>query len=277
MDRAHVTGDLEILIVSYNTRADLAVCLQSLHDSPPARLARITVVDSASTDGTVEALAGGWPNVRWIRLDRNIGFGAANNAGLRQASAPLVLLLNPDTIVPAGAIDRLAARLEATGATAAGPRLVDASGRAELSFGPMLTPWGEARQWLRGRAMRSDWRWLRRYGAALVGREQLVDWVTGACLLVRHEAALAAGLFDERFFLYEEDVDFCAALRAGGGRVLFTPAAEVVHLRGRSQPAVPSKGPRHYDRSHVLFYEKHAPRWVPWLKLWLGVRRRSVR
>lgn len=272
-----MTEGLEIIIVSHNTRADLAACLDSLRAAPPARLRRITVVDSASTDGTLEALGGKWKGVTWIPLDRNAGFGAANNVGLRQAEAPVVLLLNPDTIVPEGAVDRLAARLDATGAAAAGPRLVDAAGRVEISFGPMLTPWGEARQWLRGRAASSTSGWLQRYASSLVSREQFVDWVTGACLMVRRDAALAAGLFDERYFLYEEDVDFCAALRAGGGRILFTPEAEVVHLRGRSQTGTPAAGPRHYDRSHVLFYEKHAPRWAPLLKLWLGMRGRSVR
>jgi GT2 family glycosyltransferase len=103
---------------------------------------------------------------------------------------------------------------------------------------------------------------------------QWPDWVSGACLLVRRDAAVAAGLLDERYFMYEEDVDFCAALRARGGRILFTPAAEVVHLRGRSIRRA-GAGSSHYDRSHLAFYEKHAPRWAPLLRLWLRIRGRG--
>src|SRR4029079_16597807 len=117
-------------------------------------------------------------------------------------------------------------------------------------------------------------------------RERVVDWVSGACLLVRREAAVAVGGVDERYFLYEEDVDLCAALRARGGRILFTPEATVVHLRGRSVAQESALGRQsteregsqmsHYDRAHLAFYEKHAPHWAPWLRRWLRWRGRPV-
>jgi len=103
-------------------------------------------------------------------------------------------------------------------------------------------------------------------------RESYPDWVSGACLLVRRQAAEEAGLLDERYFMYEEDVDFCAALRAAGGRVLFTPGAEVVHLGGRSARSAPAATRLAYHRSHVAFYAKHDPRWVPWLRAWMRVK-----
>jgi len=111
--------------------------------------------------------------------------------------------------------------------------------------------------------------------AARTSREREVDWISGACLLVRRDAAVAAGLLDERYFMYEEDVDFCAALRAGGGRILFTPASEITHLRGRSVSNAPAPRPSHYDVSHMKFYAKHAPGWVPWLRLWKRLRGRG--
>jgi len=77
--------------------------------------------------------------------------------------------------------------------------------------------------------------------------------------------------------MYEEDVDLCASLRAAGGKILFTPAAEVVHLRGRSGTAPGAAAASHYDRSHLAFYEKHAPGWALWLKLWLRLRGRPLR
>jgi GT2 family glycosyltransferase len=272
-----MTPRLDVVIVSYNTADDLERCLASIHAAPPTALASVVVVDNASSDDSVARVRARWPEVRVLPLDRNAGFAAANNAGIRLTHAPLVLLLNSDTIVPAGAIDRLVSRLDQTGAAAAGPRLVDDRGRPEISFGPMLSPWGELRQQWRGRLARSEAapaRWLTQ---RLVTRERFVDWVTGACLLVQREAALAAGLLDERYFMYEEDVDFCAALRARGGTVLFTPFAEVIHLRGRSTRNAPAQRPLLYDRSHLLFYEKHLPRWAPWLRGWLRLRGRRIR
>lgn len=270
-----MTTAVDVIIVNHNTREELLACLASLFRERPAALARVFLVDNASTDGSAAAVRSAWPAVEVIALDRNAGFAAANNVALRRATAPLVLLLNSDTIVPAGAIDRLVDRLHATQATAAGPRLVDADGRPEVSFGPMLSPAGEAIQAVRLRLSRIRGGPAARYIRRLVSRERDVDWVSGACLLVRREAALAAGGFDERYFLYEEDVDFCAALRARGGRVLFTPHAEITHLRGRARAAA-GHGTTHYDRSHLAFYDKHLPRWAPLLRLWLRRRGRGA-
>jgi N-acetylglucosaminyl-diphospho-decaprenol L-rhamnosyltransferase len=273
-----LSADVHVIIVSYNTRADLDACLASLFAAPPACVAGVTVVDNASGDGSPEMVRSRYPAVEVVALDKNAGFGAANNVALRRCSQPLALLLNSDTIVPTGAIDTLRARLIARGAVAAGPKLVDAQGRQEVSFGPMLTPLTELVQRSRVRAASrpgpSTSARLRKYLAA----ERFVDWVTGACMLLDVRAVSGAGFFDERFFMYEEDVDLCATLRAAGGKVLFTPAAEVIHLRGRSS-AAPSgaAADSHYDRSHIAFYEKHAPGWAVWLKLWLRLRGRPVR
>ena len=264
---------LDIIIVSYNARADLERCLHSLHAAPPAIPHRIIVVDNASTDGSVQAARSAWPDVEVLDMGRNAGFAAANNAGIRAGQGELILLLNSDTIVPAGAIDALAARLLAEpDVAAAGPRLVDGEGRAEWSFGRMLTPRREL-----GR-MTLHALYTRRLPGVTAcveratRRESYPDWVTGACLLVRRAAAEQAGLLDERYFMYEEDVDFCAALRAGGGRILFTPAVEVVHLGGRSARSAPAATRLAYHRSHAAFYAKHDPRWVPLLRVWMRLK-----
>src|SRR5207244_9836620 len=124
------------------------------------------------------------------------------------------------------------------------PRLVDASGHAELSFGRMIGPLNELRQ-----------KWLAWSGAvdALTRRRQYPDWVSGACLLVRRADAEAVGGLDERFFMYTEDVDFCAAIRSRGRRVLFTPDVEIVHLRGRSAAAAPEATRVAYRHSRIAF------------------------
>jgi GT2 family glycosyltransferase len=267
------TPTLAIVIVSYNTREELAGCLASIAAAPPALPHDIVVVDNASTDGTAEAVRTGWPGVRVLPQQRNLGFSAANNVGIRASSGDLVLLLNSDTLVPPGAIDTLAARLLAhAGAAAAGPRLTDAGGRVELSFGPMISPFGELRQKvlmaLHHRGCPPVSRWVARATSA----ERLVDWVSGAALLVRRADAEAVGLLDERYFLYTEDVDFCAALRARGRAILFTPAATVTHLRGRSRATVPGRMGAAYRRSQLAFYQKHHPRWTRLLRAYLRLK-----
>ena len=270
-----MTSPVDIIIVSYNTRAALLECLASVALHPPTTPGRVWVVDNASGDGSVAAVRAAWPRVDVLALERNVGFGTANNVAIRASTAPLVLLLNSDTVVGPGAIDALVARLVETGAVAAGPRLVNASGRPEISYGRMLSPLHEIIQLVRQRAAASSSPLAQRYAARLVDRERVADWVSGACLLVRREAALAAGLFDERYFLYEEDVDFCAALRANGGRILFTPRAQIVHLRGQSAGASPAPRQSAYDRSHLAFYRKHLPAWAPVLRWWQRRRGRQ--
>jgi GT2 family glycosyltransferase len=265
-------NDLTIVIVSFNARDDLAACLASLRAAPPAVRHDLVVVDNASSDGSVEA-ARAVPGVTVMPLERNVGFAAANNVAIRATYGELVLLLNSDTIVPAGAIDALAARLRRDPSIGvAGPRLVDADGRPELSFGRMIGPdveWSRKRLQQRIDRDVGDARdWLRNETA----REHFVDWVSGACLLVRRRDAEAAGLLDERFFLYTEDVDFCHAIRKLGRKVLFTPVATITHLRGRSRSSQPEASRQAYRRSHVAFYEKHHPLWAPVLKLYLRMK-----
>jgi GT2 family glycosyltransferase len=135
---------------------------------------------------------------------------------------------------------------------------VNTEGRAELSIGRMVGPWNELRQKYLMPA----------HAEELARQEQFADWVSGACLLVRRADAEAVGGLDERFFMYLEDVDFCAAIRARGRRVLFTPGVEVTHLRGGSRASASAATERAYRRSQLAFYEKHHPSWAPLLRLY---------
>jgi N-acetylglucosaminyl-diphospho-decaprenol L-rhamnosyltransferase len=259
--------NLAILIVSYNTRRELENCLQSLHQNPPHLSHEIVVIDNASQDGSIEAVRSKWPGVRVIALDTNTGFASANNEGFRQTASDLVLLLNSDAIVLPGALDRLVTALhELPGAAIVGPKLIDGNGVTELSFGRMIGPFAEL-----GRKV------VARVGGtkkieALTSRTRSVDWVSAACLLVRREHAEAAGLLDSRYFMYLEDVDFCAAVRANGGTVYFTPTAEVVHLRGQAGTFNRRATDHAYRRSQLAFYRKHHPGWEPLLRLYLALQ-----
>ena len=268
--------DLSIIIVSYNARADLERCLDSIRAAPPRASHEVIVVDNASNDGSAEA-ARSRSGVRVIELGENAGFARANNAGIRAGHGTDLLLLNSDTLVPADALDRLLAELhQHPDVAVAGPRLVDREGRPELSFGRMIGPLNEVRQkrLVRGNERR-DPKAMRAVDQ-LTRRAQFPDWVSGACLLARRADAEAVGLFDERYFMYTEDVDFCAAIRARGRRILFTPAVEIVHLRGRSAATAPAATRAAYHRSRLAFYEKHHPAWAPLLRLYLWSRRADI-
>jgi GT2 family glycosyltransferase len=265
--------ELAILIVSHNARRDLESCLESLTNRPPATAHDLTVIDNASADGSPDLVRTRWPRARLIELRANVGFARANNIGFRETRSELVLLLNSDTIVPPGAIDRLVAELRLLpDAAVIGPRLVDGRGRPELSFGRMIAPWAELRQKFITRLHQHRFSPVSGWVRAETSRPQAVDWVSGACLLVRRADAEAAGLLDERYFMYCEDVDFCAAVRSLGRQVRFTPSVSIVHLRGRSVAAAPAAAEAAYRRSQLAFYEKHHAGWAPWLRAYLRLR-----
>ena len=193
---------LSIVIVTYNSRAQIDGCLASLIEHPPAVGHEIVVVDNASTDGTAATVRARWTSVRVIESGRNLGFARANNLGMRQTHGALILLLNPDTVVRAGAIDGLVRALDARhDAAIAGPRLVNALGRAELSFGTMIGPLAELRQKILVLGNDRGVTPISTYVERITRRPREVDWVSGACLLVRRSDADAVGLMDERYFM----------------------------------------------------------------------------
>lgn len=261
---------LTIVIVTYNSSREIDIVLGALTQPAPVTAHDIVVIDNASSDGTPALMRDRWAAVRLIESGANLGFAAANNRAIRTSSSELVLLLNPDTRVPAGAVDRLVAQLDARADVAiVGPRIVDGHGRAELSFGAMISPLAELRQKV------LVWGNDRDVGPIVSTVDRMarhtheVDWVSGACLLIRRTDLEAVGLLDERFFLYTEDVDLCASVRARGRRVLFAGDIEIEHLRGRSAGATTAVA---YRRSQLAFYEKHHPAWVPWLRAYLKIR-----
>jgi N-acetylglucosaminyl-diphospho-decaprenol L-rhamnosyltransferase len=252
--------ELDVVIVSFEARDCLLRALAAL--AANAGIAhQPVVVDNASGDGSVEAVRAACPGARVIAHDRNAGFSVACNQGWRSGTAPLVLFLNPDAEVHAGAIPALARKLrERPDVGVVGPRTRNADGRVQVSTGPDLGLRSERaqRRLVRGVARR-DPRALaeaeRRHS-----REHEPDWVSGSCLMIRRECLEAVGGFDEGFFLYEEDADLCRRVRAAGWRVLFAPEAEVVHQLGRSMAQAARRARFEYHRSHLRYYRKHSGR-----------------
>ena len=265
---------LSIIIVTFNSRAEIDACLRSLTDGIHVDR-EIVVVDNASTDGTPAHIRERWPGIRLVQLGANLGFARATNIGIQQTSGELVLLLNPDTDVPPGAIDRLVSALEGDAQIAVvGPRIIDREGSAELSFGTMVSPLAELRQKVLMVGNTRKTPIIRSVVDRMTRRTQDVDWVTGACLLTYRADLAAVGLLDERFFLYLEDVDLCASIRGRGRRVQFVADVEVNHRRGAS--ATPAVREAVYRRSYLAFYNKHHPAWVPFVRVYLKVLGRSI-
>ena len=261
---------LSIIIVTFNSRAEIDACLRSLTDGIHVDR-EIVVIDNASTDGTPAHIRERWPGIRLVQLGANLGFARATNLGIQQTFGALVLLLNPDTEVPTGAIDRLISALDRDKRIAVvGPRIVDQDGSAELSFGKMVSPLAELRQHVLMAGHQRGTPIIRGVVERMTRRTRDVDWVTGACLLTYRADLEAVGLLDERFFLYMEDVDLCASIRARGRRVQFAADVEVHHQRGAS--ATPAAREAAYRRSHLAFYQKHHPAWMPILRVYLWLR-----
>lgn len=260
-DSRQPTAVLSVILVSRDTRALTLRCLEAVGRSlAGAGVPWETIlVDNASGDGTVDVVRAAFPDVRIIEAGGNRGFAAGCNLGLRAADGRAVLFLNPDTEPVDDALPRLLATLEADPTLGlVGPALRYPDGTPQSSrrrFPTPLTPFLEStliqRYWSRNRVLDHYY---------LVDRpddvRQDVDWLSGACLLARWEALAAIGGFDEGFFMYSEELDLCARLRAAGWRIAYEPAATVIHHEGASSAqAVPYRH-LNFNTSKVRFYRR---------------------
>jgi GT2 family glycosyltransferase len=245
-----VTSDVSVVVVTYNALPWIERSLESVrgHDA--------VVVDNGSTDGTVEFVRERFPDVRLIEQD-NRGMGGGNNTGMRVASGRYFLLLNSDAWVVGDAIERLVEFADGhPDAAVVGPRLVNQDGSLQRSVRGFPTLWRLATEYLFFRKLAPRTDVLNAfYGGGFAHDEVCdVDWLFGPCLLVRRDAADEVGLFDEDFFMFSEETDWCYRFRGAGWKVFFTPEAEVVHVGGASH------GGRLYReniRGHVRFFAKH--------------------
>ena len=253
---------LDVAIVSYRCEGLLRDCLASLRENPPKRQMLIHVVDNASGDGTAEMVAREFGEVRLTVNDENTGFSVANNIAIRAGAAPYVLVLNPDTRITAGALERLCAVLDDRPEIGmVGPRLELEDGSfdhaAKRSFPTPLSALGHftglgRRQGASGK--------LASYRATELGEEEAgpVDAVNGAFMLMRREALDRVGLFDEGYWMYMEDLDLCYRFKQAGWVVFYEPAATVVHVKaGTSGQHRSWKLNRAFHYGMLRFYRTH--------------------
>jgi GT2 family glycosyltransferase len=243
---------LSVIVVNWNTADFLLDCLGSLVASTLAPHLEIIVVDNGSTDGSVQRVQQGFPTVRMIANDANVGFGRANNQGLAVARGRYLMLLNSDTRVPPETLPALVTFMDDhPRAGACGPRLVRPDGSPQpFAFGGEPTLGYLARRGLHRLLFR---RYLHDWALPKV---EAVDWVSGAALLVRHEVVAQVGGLDEAIFLYFEDTDWCHRIRQASWLIYRVPAVSVTHLGGQSVQRNPAASSAYY-RSLVYYYRKH--------------------
>ncbi len=254
---------LTVIIVTYNSRHEVDDCLSSLYSDLDAP-ARVIVVDNASTDGTAEHLAERWPHVERIVSAENKGFAAANNIGLARAGGDRVLLLNPDAMLQPGALAALGAALDYDPCVAvAGPTLLNREGTIQPSwrdFPSLVGDWVGMTELYRFAIVR---RLLARRLKSLASLDaaQYVDWLSGACLLVRREAVETAGVLDEGFFMFGEEMEWQYRMAGKGWKVRYEPLARAIHLGGASTNAF--AGPRVVWQYTSLyrFYTLYRSKW----------------
>lgn len=257
---AHERPDLEIVIVTYKC-GDLAIdCLTSIQKTmPPSLQYLVHVVDNASGDGTVSRIERLFPQVHVLARLHNDGFGVANNAVLRDVMAPMVLVLNPDTKLVPGTVEHLCTRLvDDPDIGVIGCRLTQADGSfdhaAKRSF-PTLTAAG--RHLFLPSAGRGS------YTAPQVAERGIgdVDAVNGAFMLVRTEAMEQVGFFDEAYWMYGEDLDWCRRFWNAGWRIHYDGTVSAVHLKGGVSGRRRSfRLNWHFHRSMGIYYRKHMAR-----------------
>jgi GT2 family glycosyltransferase len=245
--------DLSIVIVSWNTKAYLLQCLESIRANRSGMGIEILVVDNDSSDGSPEAVEGRFPEVCVIRAGANLGFAKANNIGIRQSRGRYFCLVNSDVVVHPGCMERLLDYMDTHPKTGlAGPQILNGDGTLQDNW--------RAAPSLRGSLLRTVGISLRGRLAPPNGTEHhptSVDVLSGCFWIARREAVDQVGLLDEDFFMYAEDYDWCKRFHASGWDVVYVPIAVATHYGGASSANAPTQSFVALRRASLQYWKKH--------------------
>jgi hypothetical protein len=257
--------ELSIIIVNWNTRQMLADCLNCVEATVKGFAYEVIVVDNGSIDGSQAMLGEQFPHVRLIQNRENVGFARANNQAMAMSEGRYALLLNSDALLLDNAAQALIDLAEAQPqAGVVGAQLLNPDGSFQASHTPFPNLWQEFLI-LSGVGRMLHGRWYPSRGPDEGKGPQTVDYVEGACMLVRREAYADAGGLDESYFMYAEEVDLCYAMRNKGWQVWYQPAARVIHLGGGSSRDRRARREADLYRSRVRFLRQHYGDRAAWL------------
>ncbi|MDF1818777.1 MAG: glycosyltransferase family 2 protein [Immundisolibacteraceae bacterium] len=229
---------LSIIVVNWNVRDLLEQCLDSIPLSMGGEAGdyEILVVDNASIDGSVEMVKRRFPEIHLIANEENLGFGLANNQAYDLVNGSDILLLNPDTICPPGALAKLWEHFKThPDINVMGSRLLNLDGTLQRwTGGSFLTVYSAfCHYFFIDKLLLPRWRSPSLYLESDVESDVSVDWVSGACMMLRKED-FPEFLFDPAFFMYGEDMELCHRVKQAGGKVVYSPVSSVVHIQGAS-------------------------------------------
>ena len=254
---------LSVIIVNWNVRDLLRECLRSIEAGKGGLSLEIIVVDSASSDDSVAMVRSEFPSVHLIACTENVGFPRGNNIGLQEARGDYLLLLNPDTVIVDDALAVLVSYLQVNpDVGVVGPQLLNPDGSVQSSrrrFPTAATGFFES-TWLEGLAPGI----LRRYYALDLPDDATadVDWLTGACIMVPRLAYEAVGGLDEGYFMYSEELDWCRRIKESGRRVVYYPAARVIHHVGKSSEQAVTARHINFNRAKLRYFRKYHGRFM---------------
>lgn len=248
---------LSIVIICWNDLRVIRDCLRSIYEGTHETNFEVVVSDNGSVDGSVEFIRKHYPQVRIVENRQNLGFARGNNAGIRVSRGDYVLILNPDTIIHDGALDKLVEFAERrSGAGAFGCRVLNPDGTYQVSarlFPTVLRYWVSAL----GLPKLSSFFIYEEYPRWRGDTERSIDWQSGCCVMFRGNLLKRLGGFDEQFFYHFEEVDLCRRVWNAGYPILFTPEAVITHLGGQSVGRFPVRFEIEKHRSRYRYFYKH--------------------
>ncbi len=252
--------DISVVIVAWNAKHYLELCLKSLSDAPSRRTTEIFVVDNASTDGTAEMVQAQFPHVKLLRSAENLGFSKGNNLAIRRCRGRYIALVNPDVIVLPGCLDALADFLDQNPKVGnVGPRVLNPDGTLQSSCRHFPTLWNNL---CSATGLASKFKGSRLFGGEHMfyfsyDRTTAVDVIVGCFSMIRRETFEAVGLLDEDLFMYGDDVDWCRRCWNVGWKVMFFPDARAIHDRGKITAPYPVRFAVAQQRSVIHYWKKH--------------------
>jgi GT2 family glycosyltransferase len=257
-DNSRKTVDLSIIVVSWNVRQLLHACLQSIWNGRGDLELEVIVVDGGSKDGSPEMVQSDFPWVRLIARADNVGFPRGNNLGLAEACGRHILLLNPDTEVIGDALQQMVHHMdEQADVGAAGGQLLNPDGSVQSSrrrFPTLATGVFES-TWLQPFAPR--WLLSNYYAEDISDSDRAdVDWLVGACLIVRREVVEQVGRMDEAYFMYSEELDWCRRIKTAGWRIVYLPEARFLHHIGKSSEQAITERHINFQRAKLRYFHK---------------------
>ena len=249
---------ISIIVVNFETPSYTLQCIRSILNNSPAASFEIILIDNGSKDGSLDFIRSEFPEVICIETGSNQGFSKANNLGINNARGQYVLLLNSDTKILDNSLGGMLNYLESHSEVGAvGPRQLNGKGRLQLSWGDFPTLVSEIyRKLIHHRLSINDFR-VRDYLEEKYADRTEVDWVSGSCLMARKKALLDAGLLDEHYFMYFEDIDLCRKIKEGGWGIRYLSDMTILHYGGVSARKNIMRVLVEYRRSQIYFTRKY--------------------